>query len=168
MRNITKSEDISALEKLSNICEPLKIYSRNAGGTEYETYAPFTLFADACNVDAKDAMEFNRLAKNYLADATNKTTTSEMLAYLNEWSKISDNLNSFENPIINTIKPIAENVQEVSKELMQVFSNKKITKTQEEKLQKLLAKVKEPVVDVEVAVLGSFEQLVAYAAKNFT
>ena len=51
-RNISNYQDTHALRTLSDISEPFKIYSRNAGGTQYKTYSPFTLFADACVVDA--------------------------------------------------------------------------------------------------------------------
>jgi len=59
LRKISNNQNHTALESLSNICEPVKIYSRNKGGIEYNSFSPFTLFADACTADAKDAITFN-------------------------------------------------------------------------------------------------------------
>src|SRR5690606_2021516 len=60
LRNISNNQDIDALLTLQKIAEPLKMYTRNKGGTEYKTYSPFTLFADACTADAEDALVFNK------------------------------------------------------------------------------------------------------------
>jgi hexosaminidase len=57
-RNISNNQETRA-QRFSKVCEPLKIYTRNSGGTEYQTYSPFTLFADACTPDASDAYDFN-------------------------------------------------------------------------------------------------------------
>ena len=56
LRSLTDGQDFSALEDLARICEPLKMYKRNEGGIEYKTFSPFRLFADACVVDAEDAL----------------------------------------------------------------------------------------------------------------
>ena len=61
LRNITDNQDISALKDLARVCEPLKGYTRNKGGKKYKTFAPFTLFADACSADASDALQFKYL-----------------------------------------------------------------------------------------------------------
>jgi len=66
LRNISNNQNTNALQTFSAVCEPLKIYSRNAGGTEYQMYSPFTLFADACTPDAEDALVFNGLVDEYV------------------------------------------------------------------------------------------------------
>lgn len=58
LRNIGNNQKTEALEDFSNICEPLKIYTRSTDGTESQMYSPLTLFADACTPDATDALEF--------------------------------------------------------------------------------------------------------------
>jgi hexosaminidase len=47
----------------SNLCEPLKNYKRNGGGKKYRMHSPLTLFADACNADAPEALDFNAAVK---------------------------------------------------------------------------------------------------------
>ena len=76
LRNISNNQTNTALEDFSNICEPLKVYSRNNEGTEYKTYSPFTLFADACTADAKDALGFDAAVTNYLK---NKSSENQIL-----------------------------------------------------------------------------------------
>ena len=66
LRNIANNQNIEALNEFSNVCEPLKKYSRNKGGTEYQMYSPFTLFADACAPDAINALAFNAVVNQYL------------------------------------------------------------------------------------------------------
>lgn len=72
LRNISNNQTNTALEDFSNICEPLKIYSRNSEGTEYKTYSPFTLFADACTPDAKDALSFDAAVTNYFKNKSSE------------------------------------------------------------------------------------------------
>jgi hexosaminidase len=73
LRKISNNQNHTALESLSNICEPVKIYSRNKGGIEYNSFSPFTLFADACTADAKDAITFNNEVALFLKNKEKKT-----------------------------------------------------------------------------------------------
>ena len=76
LRNISNNQTNTALEDFSNICEPLKLYSRNSEGTEYKTYSPLTLFADACTPDAIAALGFDTAVNNYLK---NKNAENQIL-----------------------------------------------------------------------------------------
>jgi hexosaminidase len=73
LRKMSNNQNHTALESLSNICEPVKIYSRNKGGIEYNSFSPFTLFADACTADAKDAITFNNEVALFLKNKEKKT-----------------------------------------------------------------------------------------------
>ncbi len=166
LRNITKTDDIKALSELTRVCEPLKVYSRNAGGVEYQTYAPFTLFADACTSDAIDAKEFNKLVLKFIDQPNDKKMRATMNYYLQKWSLLSSNLDQFNNPIINEIKPIAQNLSGISYILTYYLKNNEINASQEEKLKIHMEKAKIPVVDVELMVIDSFEKLIEYLKKN--
>ena len=72
LRNISNNQNINSLTDLSNVCEPLKVYTRNKGGTEYQMYSPLTLFADACTPDAEDALGFETAVNLYLHANTNE------------------------------------------------------------------------------------------------
>ncbi len=160
LRNITKSNDIEAVLALSRVCEPLKKYTRNAGGTEYQTYTPFTLFADACTSDAPDAKKFNKLVLQLNHQPNDKKIREELNYYLQKWSLLSSQLEHFDNPIINKVKPLAENLSKISYILTYYIKNNKITSEQEKILNSSIEKARVPVVDVELMVIDSFETLI--------
>ncbi len=162
LRNITKTNDIVALLELSKVCEPLKKYTRNKGGVEYQTYSPFALFADACTSDAEDAKEFNKLVSTFINQPNNKKVKSKLNQYLQKWSLLSGNLDHLDNPIINEIKPIANNLSKMADILSHYVKNNKITSSQEEILNTYLKKSKNPIVDVELMVIDSFEKLIEH------
>ncbi len=162
LRNITKSNNIEAISVLTRVCEPLKVYSRNAGGTEYQSYAPFTLFADACTADAADAKIFNKLVEQCITDPGNKRIKTQLQYYLQRWSVLYNNLKDFDNPIINEIKPIAKQLSEISYILNYFLKNNKLTSTQEEILKTTIQETKTPVADVELVVVSAFEKLIIH------
>ena len=93
LRNISNNQKSDALLDFSNVCEPLKGYTRNNEGTEYQMYSPLTLFADACTPDASDALEFNQAVTNYLNNKSIENQTA-VVSYLNKWIKMDSDLNS--------------------------------------------------------------------------
>lgn len=167
LRNITKTEDISAISELTKVCEPLKLYSRNKGGTEYQTYSPFTLFADACTTDAKDAKEFENLVDELINQPENKKIRIRLNQYLHKWNLLSSSLEGFDNPIINEIKPISENLSQISSILLMSLKNNNLSTNQEETLKEYIERAKKPVADVELVVIVSFERLMIHL-KNYS
>ncbi|WP_281987474.1 beta-N-acetylhexosaminidase [Aquimarina aggregata] len=167
LRNITKTEDITAISELTKVCEPLKLYSRNKGGTEYQTYSPFTLFADACTTDAKDAKEFENLVDELINQPENKKIRIRLNQYLHKWNLLSSSLEGFDNPIINEIKPISENLSQISSILSMSLKNNNLSTNQEETLKEYIERAKKPVADVELVVIVSFERLMIHL-KNYS
>jgi len=164
LRNLTNYQNISSLTVLSNICEPLKVYSRNKGGTEYKTFSPFTLFADACNVDASEALKFHSAVTNYL----NKSTTSnknEIISFLDKWICNQQKFSLLKpNRKLNEISSSYENLANASKIIKKKLS-KKISKKQTIVLEKALKSIKNPFVDVEFAIYNDLKKL-ATQSKN--
>jgi hexosaminidase len=91
LRNIANYNDTDALRDLMQISEPLKIYTRNSGGTQYQVYSPFTLFADVCTPDAIDAKPFEEAVDAYVA-SPDEPNSLELKEYLKKWSTIYDRL----------------------------------------------------------------------------
>ncbi|WP_038532534.1 beta-N-acetylhexosaminidase [Formosa agariphila] len=162
LRNLSNNQDISSLETLMNICEPLKIYSRNQGGTEYKTFSPFRLFADACTVDAKDAVKFNRLVKSYMASPT-ENTKAELIVYLKQWSKNHETFSKLEKtPLLNDLDSLSKNLSEASSIILQKLTNTTLSDSAKAQLQNNLSVLKQDHVDVEVAMVESLEALSKY------
>ena len=159
LRNISDDQNIDALLTLQKICEPLKIYSRNKGGTEYQTYSPFTLFADACGADAEDAVVFNKLVKQYNVNATPEIKIV-LQEYLTKWSKNHENFAGLTtSPILSELEPLSKNLSEASKVILQILDKQIISKAVLKQLQVNLLVLKQDHVDVEVAVINSLEIL---------
>ena len=119
LRNISNNQTNTALEDFSNICEPLKLYSRNSEGTEYKTYSPLTLFADACTPDAIDALGFDTAVNNYLK---NKNAENQIFVtnYLKKWVDTNIKLIELSSnaPLIQPILPLSKSLSGLSQELL--------------------------------------------------
>jgi len=169
LRNISNSQNEDALNRLSNISEPFKIYSRNNGGKEYKSFSPFTLFADACNVDAMDAVKFNKMSKKYLL-TQDVNIKNEMLTYLVSWKNINKELQKLRPnaPIIETILPYANRVSKLSGIIEKGLQANKLTKQQYEEVITLLEVKEDPKynLDVTLAVSKSWYELADFLVNN--
>lgn len=160
LRKIGNYQKNSALEDFSNICEPLKIYTRNSGGAEYQTYSPFTLFADACTSDASDALDFDAAVTNYL---NNKTLENQNLVtdYLIKWVNVNKNLIELSSnaPLIQPLLPLSKNLADLSEQLLLVFKKKQSinSKVFNDLLEQCNSKKH---ADVELAVYNSLNKLI--------
>jgi len=167
LRNINNNQDNTALETLSKLCEPLKMYSRNAGGTEYKTFSPFTMFADACVADAEYAVPFN---KNVASLMTNATKDIENLIKndLKKWSEIQEHfLKTDKNPNTKPLESLSKNLSSCSKLLLNALSTKKITQIDLDKLEFLLTRLEAPFLDTELAIVSALNQLSTYCEITF-
>ena len=126
LRNISNNQKTTALEDFSNVCEPLKIYSRNSGGTEYQMYSPFTLFADACTTDSFDTYDFDIAVNNY---SENKNIRNQTLVtnFLRKWIEMNEDLIDLSSnaPLIQPLLPLSKSLKDISEQLLLVIENKK-------------------------------------------
>lgn len=160
LRNISNNQTNTALEDFSNICEPLKLYSRNSEGTEYKTYSPFTLFVDACTADAKDALGFDAAVSNYLK---NKNSENQILVtdYLKKWIDVNSKLIELSSnaPLIQPILPLSKSLSDLSQQLLLKIEKKQTVNPS--KLKDLLEQCNSKNhADVELAVYNSLKKLV--------
>jgi len=168
LRNITNNQNIESLITLSKVSEPLKIYKRNAGGTEYKTFSPFVLFADACTVDAVDSFKFNTALNNFITEK-NRNNKQVLISYFKTWItgfKTYEALD--ENPILSSIEPLYHNLSEISVLFKDVLNRSELSKEQLKNLNSLLVKLENPVVDVELAVYNDFIKLSNYLVEEMT
>lgn len=114
IRNISNNKNTDAIKLLVDVCEPMKVYSRNPGGTMYKSYSPFTKFADACVVDAKGAREFDKLVSDFEKEKQQKT-----IFRLKEiFTKWKNNNAKFEETLL--MSPMLSEVEKKSKNLMKL------------------------------------------------
>ncbi|WP_255462832.1 beta-N-acetylhexosaminidase [Flavobacterium sp. GP15] len=160
LRNISNNQDITAVQDFSNLCEPLKIYSRNAGGTEYQTYSPLTLFSDACTPDASTSLDFDAAVSLYLADK-NKNNAVLVSSFLKKWIQINKDLVqiSYNAPLVQPILPLSKSLSDVSEQLLLVMEKKQVANS--DLLNQLLKQCNSKEhADVELAVYASLKKLI--------
>ena len=160
LRNIANNQNTEAINDFSNVCEPLKGYSRNKGGTEYQMYSPLTLFADACTPDAKDALAFDAAVNQYLGNKSHENK-AKLAAFLNKWIAVNKNLNELSSnaPLVKPVLPLAQKLSEASEQLLLLLDNKPALKPADLKNLIEECNTKEH-ADVELAVYTSFKKLI--------
>lgn len=149
LRLISNNQNTEALYQLTEIFEPVKIYSRNENGTEYKTFSPFTLLADACTADANDALRFKNLTSNYV-QTHSETTKNKLIELLTKWK---NNYNLFlkmnePNPKLLAIEPISKNLSTLAFNLLQILSNENINSVNKQELITQFNEITRPRLDV--------------------
>ena len=159
LKNISNNQDTRALNDFSNLCEPLKNYKRNGGGKKYRMHSPLTLFADACNTDASEALDFNVAVSAYLADKS-KENNAVITDFFKKWIVMNTDLIalSANAPLVQPLLPLSKSLSDVSEQLLLLMDKKQ--KVNQALLEDLLEKcnTRSP-ADVELAVYGSLKNL---------
>lgn len=160
LRNISNNQKTDALNDFSNVCEPLKIYTRNSGGTEYQMYSPFTLFADACTPDASDALVFDEAVNRYLE---NKSLENQVLVtdFLKKWVDMNTKLIDLSTnaPLVQPLLPLPKSLSDISEQLLLVIEKKQSVNSSvmNDLLEQCNSKKH---ADVELAVYNSLKKLI--------
>lgn len=160
LRNISNNQKTGALNDFSNVCEPLKIYTRNSGGTEYQMYSPFTLFADACTPDASDALVFDEAVNRYLE---NKSLENQVLVtdFLKKWVDMNTKLIDLSTnaPLVQPLLPLPKSLSDISEQLLLVIEKKQSVNSSvmNDLLEQCNSKKH---ADVELAVYNSLKKLI--------
>ncbi|MCD0468597.1 beta-N-acetylhexosaminidase [Flavobacterium sp. JAS] len=160
LRNISNNQNIKSLNEFANVCEPLKGYTRNKGGTEYQMYSPFTLFADACGPDAKESLAFDDAVTQYLANKTPENK-EKVAAFFNKWIAVNKGLIelSANAPLVQPILPLSKKLNDASQELLLVLDNKSTLKADD--LKNLIEQCNtKDHADVELSVYASLKKLI--------
>ncbi|MFT5076932.1 MAG: hexosaminidase [Flavobacteriaceae bacterium] len=156
-RNITQNQNTNSLTILSDISEPKKIYSRNKGGTEYKTYSPFVLFADACNVDAPDALYFTKIVDVHIANPT-ETTKKKLQYFFQKWMKGYQGFKKLEsNPKLEKLTILYSNLNAVSDLFYTALKENSILS--DSNATSAIHELTKSVEDVEVVIISSLNKL---------
>jgi hexosaminidase len=158
LRMLTDNQSTESLKILSNICEPLKMYTRNKGGAEYKSFSPFTLFADACSADASVALIFNALIDDFVVNPDEKSKL-EIASYLKKWVDGYQNFKPLtKNPKLSQIEPLYSTLAETASILKKGLESP-LSDSQKEELEKQIQLLKKPCQDVALVIVHSLEKL---------
>lgn len=160
LRNITNNQNLELINEFSNVCEPLKGYTRNKGGTEYQMYSPLTLFADACTPDAKESLAFNDAVTQYLTNKTEENK-AKVASFFNKWITLNKGLIelSANAPLVQPILPLSKKLSDASQELLLVLDKKSTLQAADLKSLIEQCNTKDH-ADVELSVYESLKKLI--------
>lgn len=115
LRKLAGGTDIQSLQVLNNISGPLQRYTRNPGGTMYQSYSPFTLWADAAVADSKTSRKFDSAVKSYLENknsADGEFIKLQLVAWYENHASLVKVINA--SPMLREIAGLSEQLMEVS------------------------------------------------------
>ncbi|WP_020526867.1 family 20 glycosylhydrolase [Flexithrix dorotheae] len=174
MRNLTRGNDTESLKNLIEVIEPLKVYTRNPGGTMYQSYSPFTLTADAANADAPAARKFNKLVNTFLYEPS-KAEVEEIKKWLSLWANNHAALEKIivKAPALKEMEEISANLSRIAKiglEVMQPGFKPGIGQFDDH--MEILQNARKQGGRTELQVVNAIEKLVKYhsavLSANFT
>jgi len=166
LRNISNGYQTDALQKLTKVCQPLQKYSRNKGGTEYKSYSPFTLFADACTTDAPDAYQFGQLVDTFITDT--EVAQKPLESMFHQWIGNHEELLVLqgETPLVSEVLKLSSSLKNVSAFFLKILKQEGVSKADANDFASLMNIVKEPRADVEIVTYDAFMKLFEHLKKN--
>jgi hexosaminidase len=115
LRKLSAGRDIGPLQTLSNISSPLQGYTRNPGGTMYQSYSPFTLWADAAIADSEISRSFDKAVRSYLEKRNpvdGAYIKKQLLVWYDNHQNLIDTINA--SPMLLEIEGLSAQLMEVS------------------------------------------------------
>lgn len=159
-RNLTHNQATASVKFLSDLCEPLKGYTRNKDGVEYQMYSPFTLFADACIADAQQKRVFASLVSSYVSEGNNAAALRDVLI---GWKNNHEEFMKLKgNPKLKQLQPMSENLSTVAELLLNSMEATSKNEDQIKALEEAIIKLNTNELDVEVAIIDSLKELITH------
>jgi hexosaminidase len=164
LRRIAGCRDITSLQILTNVVEPVKIYSRHRQGRVYTSYAPYTRIVDAALPESRVAREFRIESEKFLADK-NPGSEKKILQMMNLWIENHPKFIAIMDyaPSVKEYGKLSENLEKLSKAGLEAVSLIKNGKKADQKwlnnTMVLLEESKKPHGQAELVVLNGFNLL---------
>jgi hexosaminidase len=165
LRRLANNHDISSLQTLVSVIEPVKIYQRYQQRPQ-SMLSPLTGLIDAAQADAPKARAFNKLVQKLIANKTYSADVSKLRSFFSDWQRSGMELSrTFEvNPSLFEAKQLATDLWElgnIGMEIAEMIDNGKSPDTgwRDAKL-KRLAEIAKPKAALEIQVVESMKKLV--------
>ncbi|WP_119843593.1 beta-N-acetylhexosaminidase [Reichenbachiella sp. MSK19-1] len=163
LRNLANSRAIEPVRVIVDVLEPMKGYTRNAGGFMYDVFDPYTKLADATLADAMAARNFAYQVEDY---QRGKVDSKAMMAQLKLWVGNDDALQAAikVSPILAQAKEHSTNLKLLSEDALvaidYIDSGKKAPKKWYKQAVSHLEQAKIQDGRVELQVIAPISQLV--------
>ena len=97
LRRLAGTSEISSLELIVDLVEPVKGYKRNKAD-DFTKYAPYTLLVDIAVADPQKLRVFRKLVENYIK-GRNKSKYDELKSVFTKWKINHQEINGL-NPML--------------------------------------------------------------------
>lgn len=173
LRRLAGRRDVSALETLVSVIEPVKGYRRYQQRPQ-TMLDPLTGLIDAAQADARGARKFNKAVGEMLAGNDFAENARIVRAILNDWRRSQKELDDLMNgaPALAEAKQLAADLQmltEIAGQSLQILtmpqSPRQTAQWRDEQL-KLLDEIAKPKAGLEFAVVESVKKMVAEASEK--
>jgi hexosaminidase len=176
LRRLTNNQDISALQTLVSIIEPVKEYQRYQQRPQ-TMLSPLTGLIDAANTDAPSARKFNRAASELIAGKDSVANAEKLRQMLSDWRSSQNDLqNLMENsPALAEAKQLAldfQNLTKIALETLDALESKRVKgsgrKSDEwrDAQLKTLSEITKPKAALEIVIVESVKKMVVAASEK--
>ncbi|MGI8467395.1 MAG: beta-N-acetylhexosaminidase [Pyrinomonadaceae bacterium] len=173
LRRLVQSKDISALQTLVSIIEPVKEYHRYQVRPQ-TMLSPLTGLIDAAQTDAPGAREFNRMVAEMLADKNYSDNSKKIQIIFTNWRDAGTELEPIiqTSPALQEAKQLAPDLQDLGAIGLEAFSflEKGVTPTADWRDSKLkrLDEIAKQKAGVQFQVVESVKKIInaAYEKQN--
>ena len=171
LRRLANNQDISALQTLVSIVEPVKEYRRYRARPQ-TMLSPLTGLIDAAQADARSAREFNKLIGAYAKNKDFKNALIPLSVFFADWKNSGTVLQEQieKAPALTEAKPLAADLQSLGETGMEAadffrIGKKSSAEWRDAKL-KALAEIAKQKAGLEFQVIESMKILVNATAEN--
>lgn len=164
LRRLVNGKNISALQTLVDLIEPVKIYRRYQVRPQ-TMLSPLTGLIDAAQADAPSARKFNKLAQKVIA-TKNPDDIAKVKSYFTDWQNTGVQLKPLmeNNPSLSEAKQLAADLEDLGKLGSEIVNSIESGKTQNAEWKdaklKTLAEIAKQKAAVEFQVVESMKKLV--------
>ncbi|CAN5873901.1 hypothetical protein BH20ACI4_BH20ACI4_09310 [soil metagenome] len=127
LRRLTGNKDISALQTLVSVIEPVKEYRRYQQRPQ-TMLDPLTGLIDAAQADAKGAREFNKATNEIIAGKDSEKNAEIIQNILNEWRNSQNDLQILmdNSPALKEAKELSSDFQRLTKIAQEALADLKL------------------------------------------
>ncbi len=166
LRRLTGNTDISALKTLTDIIEPVKIYTRGQQ-RKYTSYSPLTRVVDAARPDARIARQFRNLVDSLVSNVSNGNGNLESAKnYLTIWKNNHLQLGQTikQSPVLKEIETLSQDLSNSAAIGLEAFhyleNQQKADSTWIKNSMEVLKNASAPRGQSELMILSAIEKLV--------
>ncbi len=173
LRRLTGKKDISALQTLVSVIEPVKQYQRYQQRPQ-TMLDPLTGLIDAAQADAKGAREFNKTVGEFIAGKNTDANAKKIYVILMEWYRVQKDLENLmtNSPALFEAKQLAADFSDLTKIAQSALwvltmpQNPKQTAALRDEQLKRLDEIAKPKAALEFAVVESVKKMVVSASEK--